>query len=192
MNMKSLKGSLLIASPGLMDPNFLRTVVLVAEHTKEGALGLVLNRPTETRVADLWSTLGGEPRQTDLVAFVGGPVQKNSLLLLHGHGDLAQDAEPVVPGVFLSSEIEVFGKLLEREGDLSGSPHGLLKVFCGYSGWGPGQLDREMKEGGWLTAPASSDHVFRDSPERLWMKAIGALGGVYEFFSMMPPNPEMN
>lgn len=190
--MKSLKGSLLIASPGLMDPNFLRTVILVAEHSEEGALGLVLNRPSPTRVADLWSSLGGDPLPTEAVAFVGGPVQKSSLLLLHGHEELAPGTEPILPGVFLSSEVDVFGKLLEREAEQAGTPPGLLKVFCGYSGWGPEQLEKEMKEGGWITAPASSDHVFVEAPDRLWMKIIGTLGGLFEFFAMMPPNPEMN
>ncbi len=192
--MKSLKGSLLIASPGLMDPNFLRTVIIVAEHSEEGALGLVLNRPAEAKVAELWTSISGDSASTELNAFVGGPVQKNALLILHGHDDLAGGSEAVIPGVYMSSEVEIFGKLLSRESepDSEGAKRGLLRVFCGYSGWGPGQLDREMKDGGWLTCEATSQHVFRDPPDRLWMKAIGGLGGAYEFFSLMPPNPEMN
>ncbi len=188
--MKSLKGSLLIASPGLIDPNFLRTVVIVAEHGEEGAIGLVLNRPGQLKVADLWESIGGVPLDTKLNAFVGGPVQKNALILLHGHADLAGESEPIVPGVYMSSEVEAFGELLTRGAEKGQA--GLLRVFCGYSGWGAGQLDKEMEEGGWLTCEATSEQVFREPPERLWMNALGALGGVYKFFSLMPPNPEMN
>ena len=196
--MTSLKGSILIASPGLLDPNFVRTVVLVAEHNEQGALGLILNRPAATSIGDLWAALGGDPEECAGRAFVGGPVEKNAVFLLHGHLDLAGAQDPVVEGVYLSGEVDTLKQVLAREAGApaavaaGGSPPGKLRVYCGYSGWGEGQLDRELEEGGWLTRPATASDVFSSTPEGLWARALGSLGGVYQFFSLMPPDPEMN
>lgn len=193
--MRSLKGQLLIAAPGLADPNFRRTVVFVAEHNAEGAFGLVLNRPAEARVSELWNAISNEACDCHLRAYVGGPVQQNAVLLLHGFPDLAKDADPVIPGVYLGSEVEVLGELVRRhsgEEPLATEEFPKFRVFCGYSGWGAGQLDAEMKAGGWLTQPASFDVVFRTPPERLWNLALEAIGGVYRFFALMPQEPEHN
>jgi putative transcriptional regulator len=182
----------LIASPGLVDPNFVRTVVFVAEHNEEGALGLVLNRPSDLKISDLWASISGQASTSGARALVGGPVQKNAVLLLHGEADLAKEAEPIVPGVYLGGEVGLLGDLLKRESSPAAIFPLSFRVFCGYSGWGAGQLDAEMKAGGWLTSPASAEHVFHPSPEKLWNSTLGALGGVYKFFSLMPSNPEMN
>jgi putative transcriptional regulator len=194
-SMNSLKGSLLIAAPGLMDPNFARTVVFIAEHNDEGALGLVLNRPAATKVSELWAAISEAPSATDAPAYVGGPVQANAVLLLHGHSDLNPAGEQVIPGVYLASEVELLGQLLERGSSATegGAPTAAqFRVFCGYAGWGAGQLEGEMESGGWLTCSASAQQVFQSAPEQLWSTALRSLGGVYEFFSLMPPNPEMN
>ena len=183
----------MIASPGLVDPNFVKTVVFIAEHNEEGAFGLVLNRPMELKVADLWESLSGEASTSAAHALVGGPVQKNALLLLHGEADLAKEAEPIVEGVYMGSEVDLLGELLKREMIRKEKNSAVpFRVFCGYSGWGAGQLDSEMKAGGWLTTPASAEHVFHDSPGKLWNTTLGSLGGIYKFFSLMPMNPEMN
>jgi putative transcriptional regulator len=196
MPMNSLKGSLLIAAPGLADPNFARAVVFIAEHNEEGALGLVLNRPAATKVSDLWAAISEEPSATDAQAFVGGPVQKNAVLFLHGHPDLNPVGEQIIPGVYLASEVEILEQLLVRdssagEEDDSPSPSQFL-VFCGYSGWGAGQLEGEMESGGWLTCSTSAQQLFHSAPEELWSTTLSSLGGVYEFFSLMPPDPDMN
>jgi putative transcriptional regulator len=193
--MSSLKGSLLIAAPSLVDPNFVRTVVIVAEHGAEGALGLILNRPGELPVRELWSNISDEPAETEARTFVGGPVQKGAVLFLHGHEDLAQGSEPIVPGVYLGGEVEVLASVLKRDADLrkgGGVDGALFRVFSGYSGWGAGQLDGELKAGGWLTIPASAEKVFRSPPERLWGLTLEEVGGIYRFYSMMPLDPEMN
>jgi putative transcriptional regulator len=186
--MKSLKGSLLIAAPGLSDPNFARTVVFMAEHNKEGAFGLVLNRPLEVKVADLWESIASAPCPSTAVTFRGGPVQENAVIFLHGCADLAGSAEPVVPGVFVGSDVELLAKVLER----SDTDRDVVRVFCGYSGWGAGQLDGEMKAGGWLTIPASAEHVFTLPPEKLWALTLQAVGGDYRYFAFMPLNPDLN
>lgn len=203
--MKSLKGQLLIASPGLSDPNFVRTVVLVAEHDAEGAFGVILNRPGSVKVADLWSCISEEPCEADVVAFNGGPVHENAVVFLHRFVDLVPESEPVIPGVFLGSEAALLSKVLGRVADSqpAGSASAAeekmaakggddVRVFCGYAGWGPGQLDGEMETGGWLTLPAEPSDLFKLPPERLWNLALERLGGVYRFFSLMPTNPELN
>lgn len=196
--MSSLKGKLLIAAPSLRDPNFARSVVLVAEHDEKGALGLILNRPGKLAVTDLWAAISSETSThytSAAQAFIGGPVQENAVLLLHGQADLAPLAEPVVPGVYLASDVEVLGVLLERErqpAEEAGEPGVKFRVYCGYSGWGAGQLEGEMRAGGWVAYAAEADHVFHAAPEQLWSLVMKALGGVHEFFALMPPDPEMN
>ena len=168
-------------------------MVFVAEHNDEGAFGLVLNRPGEVKVADLWASISQEPCEWDARTFRGGPVQENAVIFLHGCEDLAPEAEPVVPGVFLGSEVELLAKVLKRSsGEKDATGLAALRVFCGYSGWGPGQLDSEMEAGGWLKIPASAEHVFQLPPEQLWSVALKTVGGVYRFYALMPPDPEMN
>jgi len=193
--MDSLKGSFLIASPGLLDPNFTRTVVFLAEHNEQGAFGLVLNRPAKVKVAELWGAISNESSSYEGPTFVGGPVQRNAVLLLHGYHDLARETEPVIPGVYLGSEVDLLGELIGRHSE--GGSHAYLelprfRVFCGYSGWGEGQLDSELRAGGWLTCPATVDLVFNTPPQRLWNVVLEAIGGVYRFFALMPHNPEEN
>jgi putative transcriptional regulator len=193
--MDSVKGSFLIASPGLLDPNFARTVVLIAEHTPEGSFGLVLNRPGSLKLAELWATLApAESCPSEAVSFAGGPVQPSSVFLLHTCADLAEGAEPILPGLYLGSDVDLLRKLLEREEALraGGERRELFRVFCGYSGWGEGQLDGELKAGGWLVQPATLELVFSSPPATLWARSMERQGGPYRFFSMMPPNPEYN
>ncbi len=193
--MKSLKGHLLIASPGLIDPNFRRTVVLVAEHNADGAFGLVLNRPADTRVSDLWNAISNEICDCNVRAYVGGPVQQNTVLLLHSFPELAKDAEPVIPGVYIGSEIDTLGELIRRHsGEEPAATDELprFRVFCGYSGWAAGQLDAEMKAGGWLTQPATVELVFDTPPEKLWSLTLDSVGGIYRLFAQMPQYPEYN
>lgn len=193
--MKSLKGSLLVAGPGLLDPNFCRSVVFLAEHNTDGAFGLIINRPAELKVADIWDAIADETSTSDVCVFQGGPVQKNAVMVLHGCPELATEAEPLVPGVYLGSEVELLGELLRKDVKAREESPGArppFRVLCGYAGWGEGQLDSEMKAGGWLTYPASAELVFHDSPQDLWNVVLEAIGGVYRFFSRMPRNPEHN
>lgn len=192
-SMESKKGFLLVASPGLVDPNFVRTVVFVAEHNEEGALGLILNRAGVLAVKDLWLSLSGDTAVTERKTFLGGPVQKNAVLLLHGYDDLAGENTPIVPGVYLGSEVEVLAELVRRDAPASGEARpGRYRVFCGYSGWGAGQLDAELSAGGWITVPATAEHVFDQPADRLWNTTIASTGGAHKFFALMPPDPEMN
>ena len=157
--MISLQGDLLIASPHLFDPNFLRSVVLLVQHSTEGAFGLLLNRPLDKTVGTAWKALTDEPCECDLPVYYGGPVE-GPLAALHTEQTLAE--EQVLPGVYFSANKDLLDKLVQQP------PWG-LRVFNGYSGWGEGQLEAELEAGGWLTFPATADDVFSDV-EEVWRR----------------------
>ena len=180
--MDSLEGKLLIASPALLDPNFKRTVVLVTEHTDEGAAGLVLNRPSESAVAELVPQL--EPLVDDgEQVYVGGPVQPNAVLVL---GEFVDPEEAAVP---------LFGSLGFPALD---DPEEMLpvttrrRVFAGYAGWGAGQLEDELARDDWIVEPAEADDPFTEVPEELWSDVLRRKGGVYELVARMPEDPSVN
>src|SRR4051795_4383108 len=143
--MDSLRGRLLIASPVLVDPNFHRTVVLIAEHTDEGAMGLVLNRPAETLVADAVPDLS-PLADSGAPVYVGGPVASDSVIVL------AEFDEPPPPGVLPHHHPGFVGS---GSGDLDEIAGGVrrARVFAGHSGWGPGQLEAELGEEAWIVEP---------------------------------------
>jgi putative transcriptional regulator len=179
---ESLRGHLLIAGPRLLDPNFWRTVVLVGEHTEEGALGVVLNRSSETSVDEALPELALLAEEMGTV-HVGGPVQPSAVVVLADFAE-ADDAESlVVESVgFLPAEIEP-----DTLGELRRA-----RVYVGYAGWGPGQLDVELEEGSWIVEPAQPDDVFTDDPEGLWSDVLRRKGGPFTLLAAMPPDPSQN
>ena len=180
--MESLRGQLLIAGPGLVDPNFWRTVVLVGEHSAEGALGIVLNRTSETAVAE------AVPELAALVdglgdVHVGGPVQPSAVVVLADYVEPPAADELVVGTVgFLQADVEP---------DSLGPLH-RARVYVGYAGWGPGQLDDELDEGSWIVEPALVDDVFTDEPDTLWSAVLRRKGGPFSVLAAMPPDPNRN
>jgi len=179
---ESLKGRLLISGGALFDPNFRQTVVLVGEHNDEGALGVVLNRPLDVSVAD------GVPPLADLVGpdeplFQGGPVQPNEPVLLVELSD---------PG---SADLLVFGGVGFLTGAIpSDSRPDVIRarVFAGYSGWGPGQLEAEMEQGAWILETATEDDVFTAAPDTLWRRILERKGPDYAGLARIPFDPSMN
>ncbi len=180
--MESLRGHLLIAGPGLLDPNFRRTVVLVGEHGEEGAMGVVLNRPSETSVGDAVPPLASLPGVDDVV-FVGGPVRPEAVVVL---GDFVEpeSAGALVLGSigFLSGEADA-----DDVGELTRA-----RVFAGYAGWGGGQLEGELEEGSWIFEPALPDDVFTEAPDTLWSDVLRRKGGPYSVLALMPDDPRVN
>ena len=180
--MESLQGRLLISSGGLYDPNFRHTVVLIGEHNSDGALGVVLNRALDATVTE---TI---PPLADLVPpgealFQGGPVQPMGAVLL------AELARPEL------ADILVFGSVGFLTGEVSVDAHSDIlraRVFVGYSGWGPGQLEAEMAADSWLTEAALEEDVFTDAPELLWSRVLERKGPEYRRLSRMPYDPSMN
>jgi putative transcriptional regulator len=180
--MESARGQLLIAGPVLLDSNFRRTVVLVIEHSPDGALGLVLNRPSESTVAEavpeLESIVDGESP-----VFIGGPVQPTSVIVLARFEDPAQAA--------LLSFDDV--GVLQAESSLDDPPDLLVvRCFAGHSGWGPGQLDAELERGDWILEQATVQDAFCADPETLWSEVLARKGGSYALVARMPLDPSVN
>jgi putative transcriptional regulator len=179
-----LKGQLLLDGGQLRGSFFQRTVVLICQHDAEGAFGLVLNRATgsnvgEMIVADLPDPLKAHP------LYLGGPVQPSALSFLHTDSFLP-DAN-VMPNLSLGHSLD---SLIEI-GD-SFSPTRKIRLFAGYAGWSPGQLEDEMKRKAWLTHPASLELVFDTSPDQLWKSILCQKGWKYKLLSQMPEDLSMN
>ncbi|MFM8471841.1 MAG: YqgE/AlgH family protein [Limisphaerales bacterium] len=180
----SLKGQLLLDGGKLAGSYFHRTVVLICQHDAEGAFGLVVNRPTDKKigealVADLPETLKDRP------LFLGGPVQPQALSYLHA--DIFLPDASVMPNLNLEPSLD---ELVELGGSVS--PTQQLKVFAGYAGWSPGQLDDEMKRGAWLTHPASVELVFAGEDKQLWVKLVRQQGWQYRLLSEQPEDLNWN
>jgi putative transcriptional regulator len=180
--MESLRGQLLVAGPALIDPNFRRTVVLVGEHGDEGAMGVVLNRPSKTDVDDAVPPLA-DLDGVDELLYVGGPVQPQAVVVL---GDFA---EPERAGVLVLDSIGFLPGEVDRDeiGELARA-----RVFAGYAGWGPGQLEDELEEGSWIIEPALPDDVFTDEPDQLWSAVLRRKGGPFRVLALMPDDPRLN
>jgi putative transcriptional regulator len=180
--MDSTRGQLLIAGPGLLDPNFFRTVVLVIAHSEEGALGLVLNRPSETTVGEAVIELDAL-LESDSALYVGGPVQPSALIVLAEFDDPTEAALLAFEDVgVLASGAPEAGPPAVRRG----------RGFVGHSGWGPGQLDEELERGDWILEPAVRDDAFTSAPEALWESVLIRKGGSYALVARMPPDPSVN
>jgi putative transcriptional regulator len=177
---ESLRGSLLIAAPQLLDPNFRRTVVLVADHGEEGAMGVILNRPSGMTVADAAPDL--EPLiGAEAPIFAGGPVQPTSGVVL---AEVAEADEPVFGDVVLVPGLGELADVVDGAGS--------IRVFAGYAGWGPGQLDDELGRDDWIVEPAQAADVFSEDPETLWGSVLERKGGQYALLARMPDDPSLN
>jgi len=178
----STAGRLLVAAPTLIDPNFARTVVLMLDHDDQGAVGVVLNRPTESDLLDtlpVWWDAAAIPK----VVFIGGPVgDGGAVAIARGQGGVDMDGWASVLGL--------------RVIDLSSDPdEGIdlsVRVFAGYSGWGPGQLEQELSSGGWFAVDASADDPFTSDPGRLWSTVLKRAGGRLAAVSTYPLDPRLN
>jgi putative transcriptional regulator len=179
----SLRGQLLIAAPTLRDPNFQRTVVLICDHSEEAAMGLVLNRPLELTVHDAVAVLA-ELVDDDAPVYAGGPVQPESVLALGEFTD---------PDATIEIAFETVGFVTSTD-----DPSALadatrrVRVFAGYAGWGPGQLEAELAGETWLVEPARVEDVFREDGDDLWRAVLERKGGRYRLIARMPEDPSRN
>ncbi len=182
--MESLQGQLLVASPGLLDPNFRRTVVLVIEHGDEGAAGIVLNRPSDSAVSEAVPQLE-ELAGPEEPLYVGGPVESAAVVVL---AEFEEPAEPAVP--VLGDDVG-FASLDDDPGELVDATR-RRRVFAGYAGWGAGQLEAELESEDWIVEPARPDDVFADDADALWSTVLRRKGGVYELLARIPADPSVN
>jgi putative transcriptional regulator len=178
----SLRGQLLVASPGLLDPNFRRSVVLVVAHDEDGAVGIVLNRQSETEVIDAVPELAELAGPVGLVS-VGGPVQGEAVIVL-AEWDDADEA-----GSIVFDDVGLMGA--EAELELIAASTRRVRIFAGYAGWTAGQLEAEVAEPSWIIAEPDAEDVFGDDPD-LWGTVLRRKGGAFRLIATMPEDPSLN
>jgi putative transcriptional regulator len=182
--MDSLRGKLILAGPMLKDPNFDRTVVFITEHNEDGAMGLVLNRPSEATVGDAVPDLTWIADPDDAI-YVGGPVAPNGVIVLAEWDDptqavvLVEDDLGFVPGD--ADDPDALAAAVRR-----------ARVYAGHAGWGPGQLEGEVAEEAWIVEAPRREELFSDDAEGLWPAVLRRMGREFALLSTMPPDPSLN
>jgi putative transcriptional regulator len=185
MNDRYLAGHFLVASRHLRDANFARSVVLMIQHDHQGAVGVVINRPSDKTVREVWEHIGYDPCDRDDHVFIGGPVP-GPLLALHAVEPYSE--HEVLPGLFISKHRDALD-LIVRKRDLP------FRLYSGQAGWGSGQLESELDAGGWLFTRADKADVFADHAT-IWKKVTQRIG--LEIMApqlgreAMPPDPSLN
>lgn len=181
MPVGSLRGRLLLATPPLTDPNFDRSVVLLLEHSDEGAVGVVLNRPSSTSLAEAlpdWHLVAAPPA----VVYIGGPVAPEALIGLAQGADTASDAESFTPLLGTTGTVD-----LGRDPRLSPGLE-FVRVFAGYAGWAPGQLEGELGARAWIIADLASEDPFTRDPGELWRVVLIRQGGELAVLGRLYPD----
>jgi putative transcriptional regulator len=181
----SFSGRLLVAAPSLLDPNFARTVVLILDHDEDGALGIVLNRPSEVDVADVlpgWEQVTAAPT----VLFGGGPVEPTAVIGLgRARGAPPEDGwEPITGRIRAVDPTE--------DPSLTAIDVDVVRLFAGYAGWGPGQLEAELDDDAWFVLDPRDDDPFSDQPDRLWHRVFERQGGELRLLATFPADPSLN
>ena len=187
---QSLAGCFLIAAKHLRDPNFHRTIVLVVEHNKNGAMGLIINRPSPLTVAKALQGHFDLP-ETGALVYTGGPVEKAALFILHNSGEFDGNESPVVPGLFVGNSAEVFEEIVRT---VAGGDQERLRfrIYSGCAGWSPGQLDRELANGDWYHCSANASAIFHEDPYEVYDQICQQMSEQHHFLPQKPVNPECN
>ena len=177
---RSLAGSLLVAHPNMLDPNFRRAVLFISVHDPEdGALGVILNRPLDKQVGDL---VNEEPPAglANVPVFLGGPVGRNQLMFAAFQWEKGE-------GLKLNHSVN-----LEQAGELLSDDPSSVRAFVGYAGWGAGQLEAEMKQNAWLVQKATRSTLKADRLPKLWFDIMRGLGPWYKMLAAAPDDPSLN
>lgn len=177
-------GKLLIAQPFLNDSVFTRSVILLCEHSEEGSLGFVLNKATDMHLGDLLP----ETYDEELEICQGGPVQLDTLHILHRLPDVL-GGTPISEGIYWGGSFDELQTLILANNTPDNEN---LKLFLGYSGWSPGQLEGELKEGSWLISEPTEKVLFDVPADDIWEAAIETLGEDYQYLTNLPRNPQLN
>jgi putative transcriptional regulator len=185
MTQPAKKGDFLIAASGIVDPNFQQTVILVCDHDQEkGTYGVILNRP----IALPKELMAVIPFPAPEILFRGGPVQPDTLQVLHPFGEKIPGASEVLDGLYIGGDFDAIAEGLANETLKSD----FCRFFLGYSGWSPNQLENEFAEGSWLRVPGSARSLRRTPPEDLWSEAVRRLGRREPVMAHFPREPVWN
>jgi putative transcriptional regulator len=178
------KGKILISEPFLNDPNFKRTIILLSEHSEEGSVGFILNKPTQFRVHHLIEDFP----EFDAPVFFGGPVQVNTLQFIHKAGNIIDDSTEIADGLYWGGSFEILKLLIEAK-QVQPSD---FRFFIGYSGWSNGQLEEEIKINSWIVTSTTTENVFSDEPDKLWGGILKSMGKKFAILASFPENPSVN
>ncbi len=181
---KIKKGALLIAEPFLKDPDFQRSVVLICEHQREGTFGITINKPIDIANATLGEGLDAYKNPI----FNGGPVNREHIHFLHVFPNLIPGGELINDTIYWGGDFEIATQLIQKQ---EIDPDG-IKFFIGYSGWGEGQLKKEMHEKSWLLTTATKDIVFHTPPRKIWENAVKKLDDDFHHIINYPLDPSFN
>jgi putative transcriptional regulator len=160
------KGRFLVAGRNLRDANFAETVVLLVDYHTRGAMGLIINQPTEVRLTQVLPDMVGLQQRPDTV-YIGGPVDRRRIVLLIRSSSALEDAQQVLDDIYISSSRTLFERLVDKA-----AVGEQFRVYAGYAGWAPGQLEREVSRGDWHILPADAETVFNKAPAEIWPELI--------------------
>jgi putative transcriptional regulator len=180
---KPKQGIILISEPSLHDFYFKQSVILLAEHNKEGSFGIIINKPIETRINEI---LRDFP-DFDAPLFLGGPVKTDSIFYVHTIDGIDKSMK-IMDGLYWGGDIDTIRKMI----DLHTITENDIRFFIGYAGWNPAQLDREIKEKSWILSHTSVDEVIQKNTAKLWSTHIKNLGQDYAIWANFPADPSFN
>jgi putative transcriptional regulator len=177
-------GRILIAEPFMADGYFRRTVVLVVEHNEKGTIGFILNRPLDFQLHETLTDFPGFNSKT----FFGGPVQRDHVFFIHTLGDQIEGSFPIGNGLWWLGDFDQVKRLI-RLGEIGVNE---IRFFIGYSGWEPGQIEKEMEEKSWYVSKTDLDFIFSYDADNMWTKALEKMGNNFAAISKFPENPSLN
>ena len=183
-NLQPTKGTLLLAEPFMLDPNFKRSVVFICEKQRTGSVGFILNRPMPLNLSEAIEGV----IDFDAPLYYGGPVQTDTLHFIHNIGERLEGSIEIIDGLYWGGDFETL-KTMINAGEVK--PEN-FRFFLGYSGWDLTQLDGEMEEKSWITHEANAGHVFALQPENLWKEVLKEMGGQYAMMINYPEDPTLN
>jgi len=183
-HLQPMKGRILISEPFLTDNYFKRSIVLLTDHSAEGSVGFVLNKPVNMKAHEIMS----EFPASDVIVSLGGPVQTNTLHYLHTMGELIPGSMKVLGNISWGGEFDVVKRLLE-----AGTLHNEnVRFFLGYSGWQANQLDAELNDNAWIVSEIKPEEVMSPMNKHFWNQRLKQMGNKYRMWSNFPENPQMN
>jgi putative transcriptional regulator len=190
-----LNGYFLISEFDLLDPNFYRSVILMIAHDDEGAFGLVVNRPSRLTLGEVIEGVEDTPAAS-IPVFIGGPVQQNALFVLHmsreREGETSGLKKPLDGITFEPATRSLIDYLTGEWAALPETERPVVRIYAGYSGWGPGQLEGELKRESWVVLKATEQVVFDPDPQATWEQALAKKGPLYQIILQTGFKPSMN
>jgi len=182
--LKPKKGRLLISEPFLQDAYFKRSVILLTEHNKEGSVGFVLNKPAKITVSDVVEDFP----EVNAELSIGGPVATDTIHFCHSLGELVPNSVRINNNIYWGGDFNTIKSLI-KTGLIDNSQ---IRFFIGYSGWGEGQLERELSENSWVVADIRSWNILTHYDKSAWKDALNNLGEKYKMWANYPENPVLN